>query len=219
MKVIGYIRVSTNRQEIGPEVQRASIEARYGKDVVWFEDIGVSGSKTLDNRPALSRAILGLKKGDVFVCYRLDRVARDLMTQLVVEDQVRRAGATFISCQGEGTDGEGPEARLFRQILGAMAEFERELIKARVRASMTLKRERGEKLGGRTPFGFDSHDGKLVQNRDERIVIDQVLRYRESGLSIRNIIKTLNESGIPTKLGKRWNIRQIQLIIQRHGIS
>ncbi len=218
MKIIGYIRVSTDRQEIGPEVQREVIGKRF-PGVIWFEDIGVSGGAKLCDRPALAQAIIALQPGDMFVIYRLDRVARDLMTQMVVEEQVMKAGAKLVSCAGEGTESEGPEAKLFRQIIGAVAEFERAMIKMRTKAAMAIKRSRGEKLGGQTPFGFDSHDGKLVSNLDERAVIDQVLAYRAERMPIRKIIKVLNESGIPTKLGRKWNIRQIQLIIQRHGVS
>jgi len=219
MKTIGYIRVSTNRQEIGPEMQRAAIEARFGPNIVWFEDIAVSGSKTLANRPGLGRAIVSLEKGDTLAVYRLDRVARDLMTQLVVEDQVLKAGAKLISCAGEGTENEGPEAKLFRSILGAIAEFERELIKARVKSAMALKKAKGEKTGGQSPFGYDSHDGKLVPNQDEQGIIAKILRYRVDKMPIRSIIKALNGASIPTKMGKQWNISQIQKIIQRHGIS
>lgn len=218
MKVIGYIRVSTDRQEIGPEVQKEVISKRF-TNVQWFEDIGVSGGAKLEDRPALVEALISLRPGDTFVIYRLDRVARDLMTQMVVEEQVMKAGAKLVSCAGEGTEGEGPEAKLFRQIIGAVAEFERAMIKIRTKAAMNMKRSRGEKLGGRLPFGYDSQDGNLVQNQDERLVIDQVLRYRNEGQSIRSIIGLLNESGIPTKMGKRWNIRQIQLIIKRHAVS
>jgi site-specific DNA recombinase len=219
MRTIGYIRVSTDKQVIGPEVQREAITSKFGPDVIWFEDIGVSGSKTLANRPALGRAIVELKPGDSLAVYRLDRVARDLMTQLVVEDQVKKAGAKLISCAGEGTEHEGPEAKLFRSILGAMAEFERELIRARVCATMALKKSRGEKLGGVSPFGFNSQDGKLVSNLEEQGVIDQIMKYRSEGIAIRPIVKRLNESGIKTKTGKNWNIRQIQMLIKRHPAS
>lgn len=218
MKTIGYIRVSTNRQEIGPEMQKAAIEAKF-KNVIWFEDIAVSGSKTLANRPGLGRAIIELQAGDTLAVYRLDRVARDLMTQLVVEDQVRKAGAKLISCAGEGTESEGPEAKLFRSILGAMAEFERELIKARVKSAMAMKRSRGEKTGGRTPFGFSSHGGKLVSEVSEQLVIDKIFEYRNDGLSIRGIVHKLNESRVPTKMGCKWNIRQIQVLLKRHAVS
>lgn len=219
MRVIAYIRVSTNRQEIGPEVQKAAIEAKYGKNILWFEDIGISGSKPLTHRPALGRAIVELRKGDVFAVYRLDRVARDLMTQLVIEDQVMKAGAVFTSCTGEGTEDQRPEAKFFRQVMGAAAELERAMIQARVKAALDLKRARGERLGGHLPFGYDSQDGRLVPNQDEQKVISQILKYRSEGVTIRGVISKLNTSGIRTKFGKDWNISQVQKVIARHSLK
>jgi DNA invertase Pin-like site-specific DNA recombinase len=218
MKTIGYIRVSTDRQEIGPQVQREAIASRF-EDVQWYEDIGISGGAQLEDRPGLAQALVALQPGDRFVVYRLDRVARDLMTQLVIEDQVRKAGAVLISCAGEGTGAEGPEAKLFRQILGAIAEFERAMIKARTRAAMAVKRAKGEKMGGQTPFGYVAEAGKLVPDVAEQAVIERIVGWRGDGVTIRGVVDKLNGLGIGTKMGKMWNIRQVQMILQRHGVS
>jgi site-specific DNA recombinase len=219
MRTIGYIRVSTDRQEIGPDVQKKAITKRFGDDVIWVEDIGISGGTKLEDRIELLNMIDILKPGDQVAIYRLDRIARDLLNQLLIEQKIEAKGAKIISCAGEGTDNEGPEAKLFRSILGAIAEFERAMIKARTRAAMGMKRSKGEYLGGATPFGFDYQNGKLVPNLEEQNVIAGVLKDREKAVPIRTIISNLNSSGVKTKKGKQWNISQIQRIIARHAVN
>lgn len=224
MRAIGYIRVSTNIQEFGPEVQRLAIEKRAQElgctEILWFDDIGISGSKGLDGRPGLLAAINSLERNDYFLVAKLDRLARDLMTQLVLDSMIKKAKATLISCHGEGTSLENdPQARFMMQILGAVAELERALIQQRTKAAMAMKRAKGEKTGGKMPYGYTSHDGKLIPKQDEQLIIQKILRYRTEGVTIRGIIAELNRASIPTKFGCQWNISQIQKVIKLHGVS
>src|SRR5262249_43555944 len=89
----------------------------------------VSGAKT--DRPELAKAIRRLESGDVLVVTRLDRLARSTRDLLNVLDEVGKRGAGFKSLKDTWADTTTPHGRLMLTVLGGLAEFERELIRAR----------------------------------------------------------------------------------------
>ncbi len=102
-----------------------------------------SGAK---HRPRLLAAIASLSPGDVFVIWKVDRVARSLSDLLAMVRQVMAAGATFRSLT-ESFDTATPSGRLMLQMLGAFAEYEREIIRERSMAGQESARARGAKIG------------------------------------------------------------------------
>jgi len=153
MRAALYARVSTADQE--PENQLAELrrycEAR-GWSVVEFVDRGVSGAK--ESRPALDAMIAGAKrrKFDVLVCWRLDRLGRNLRHLILLLDELQALGVSFVSL-GESIDATTPAGKLSLHILGAMADFERSRIAERVRAGLARVRAQGKRLG-RKPCGI-----------------------------------------------------------------
>lgn len=137
---IGYARVSTEEQNL--DLQWQALKAA-GCDTI-FEDYGVSGAAA--NRPALKRALAGMKCGDVLVVWKLDRLGRSLPHLIEVITGLREAGVGFCSLQ-EQIDTTSPGGRFYLHILAALAEFERELISERTRAGMKAARRRGVHLG------------------------------------------------------------------------
>lgn len=122
----GYARVSTNLQDTA--MQRSALEGA-GCDVVREEY--ASGGKI--DRPVLWELLGSLKRGDVLMVYKLDRVARSLSDLLRIINTIERAGAGIQSLT-EPIDTVSPTGRLMLQILGAIAEFERSLIRERIMA-------------------------------------------------------------------------------------
>lgn len=218
MKVIGYIRVSTDKQELSPQAQQEIIQKAANnigvQNVTWFEDTGQSGAKDHESRPGLSKALAHLTKGDILIVSKLDRLSRDLLNQMVIERIIERIGAQLISCAGEGTVDQGPAARLIRQIMGAFAEYERAIIRERTALARAVKVGRGEAIGP-TPFGFRRSGKRLVPHSDEISVIEHVVSARQEGKSYQAICSTLNSDNVRTKRGKRWTITQVQRIVKR----
>ena len=157
MRAAIYARVSTLDQE--PENQLAElrryVEAR-GWTSVEFVDKGVSGSK--DRRPALDALIKDAKRRrfDVLVCWRLDRLGRNLRHLITLLDELQTLGVAFVSL-AEGIDATTPAGKLQMHILGAIAEFERARIAERVRAGLARARANGRRLGQK-PLAILSRD-------------------------------------------------------------
>ena len=147
MRVAIYARVSTLDQE--PENQLAElrryVEAR-GWTAVEYVDHGVSGSK--ESRPALDALVRDAKrrKFDVLVCWRLDRLGRNLRHLILLLDELNALGIGFVTL-GEGIDTTSPTGRLVLHVLGAISEFERERIRERVLAGLQRARTQGRRLG------------------------------------------------------------------------
>ncbi|RMX09051.1 recombinase family protein [Vandammella animalimorsus] len=125
---IGYARVSTNDQDTA--MQRSALE-RAGCEVIHEEY--ASGGRI--DRPVLWSLLSSLRPGDQVVIYKLDRVARSLSDLLRILDTIERAGGGIQSLT-EPIDTTTPTGRLMLQILGAIAEFERSLIRERTLAGM-----------------------------------------------------------------------------------
>jgi DNA invertase Pin-like site-specific DNA recombinase len=147
MKAAIYARVSTFDQEPENQLQelRRYVEARDWASTE-FVDRGVSGAK--DRRPALDALLKDAKRRrfDVLVCWRLDRLGRNLKHLITLLDELQALGVAFVSL-AEGIDATTPAGKLQMHILGAIAEFERGRIRERVVAGLDRARRNGITLG------------------------------------------------------------------------
>lgn len=147
MRAAIYARVSTLDQE--PENQLIQLR-RYVQAREWtaveYVDRGVSGAK--DRRPALDCLLRDGKQRqfDVLVCWRLDRLGRNLRHLILLLDDLQALGVAFVSLS-EGIDATTPAGRLQLHVLGAIAEFERARIAERVKAGLTRAKANGKRLG------------------------------------------------------------------------
>ena len=126
---------------------RRYIEAR-GWDAVEYIDQGVSGAK--DRRPALDQLSADVRRHKVqaVVCWRLDRLGRNLRHLVLLLDEWQSRGVAFVTL-GEGIDTSTPAGRLVAGVLGSIAEFERARIQERIRAGLARARAQGKRLGRR----------------------------------------------------------------------
>lgn len=142
-----YARVSTVDQEPENQLQelRRYVAAR-GWESVEYVDRGVSGAK--DRRPALDALVTDARRRrfDVLVCWRLDRLGRNLRHLVTLLEELQGVGVAFVSL-GEGIDCTTPAGKLQLHILAALAEFERERIRERVLAGLRRARAQGTRLG------------------------------------------------------------------------
>lgn len=226
-RAIVYLRVSTEEQSesrLGLEAQAAACSiwaGRNGRAIAGpFADEGVSGASTLDQRPALVLAVTELRRGDVLIVAKRDRLGRDPIVTATIEAACSRKGCRVISAAGEGTDGDEPSDVLMRRIVDAFAEYERLLIKARTRGALDAKRRRGERIGT-VPYGYDvAPDHKtLVPNEQQLRVIAWMRGRRLEGRSFREIAHELNERWVRPKRGARWRHSTIAGILSRAEVK
>lgn len=160
---IGYARVSSVDQNL--ELQLDALEAE-GCDRI-FED-RLSGA--VAQRPGLVEAVSHLRTGDTLVVWRLDRLGRSLRHLIEVVGDLEERGIGLKSLH-EAIDTSSSTGRLVFQMFGALAEFERNLIRERTQAGLQASRARG-RIGGR-PRRLDDEKlallYKLVDEREETI--------------------------------------------------
>ena len=142
-----YARVSTLDQE--PENQLAELRqyvTARGWSAQEYVDHGISGAKA--TRPALDQLIADARrrKVDVLICWRLDRLGRNLKHLVILLDELQALGVSFVSLN-EGINATTPAGRLQLHVLAALAEFERARIAERVQAGLARARRHGTRLG------------------------------------------------------------------------
>ena len=142
MPLLGYARVSTDGQTLDAQLTQLR---QAGADQVFREK--VSGARA--ERPQLARLMATMAPGDTVLVTRLDRLARSTRDLLNVLDAITAKGASFRSLGDAWADTTTPHGRLMLTVLGGLAEFERELIRARTGEGRERAKARGVRLGRR----------------------------------------------------------------------
>lgn len=216
---IAYVRVSTSKQDLGPDAQRKAIElwaVREGIQIAaWHVDHGVSGATPAIERPALLGAIAALREAGatMLVAAKRDRLARDVEVAGSIDRLVRKEGATVRTADGM-SDAAGSAGLIQRGMQDLFAAFEREVIRERTTAALAVKRAKGEKLGGRAPYGYEADaEGKLVPVEAEQAVIGEIRTLASSGASQRAIVASLAARGVVGRTGSPLQKTQIARIL------
>jgi DNA invertase Pin-like site-specific DNA recombinase len=185
-----YARVSTTDQTCENQLAelRAYCAARGWTVMREYVDAGVSGSK--DRRPALDAMAADARRRrfGTLLCWRLDRLGRNLRHLVVLLEELQATGVNFVSL-GEGIDLGTPAGRLQLHILAALAEFERERIRERVFAG--LARARTRRLSLRRTFRM--------------LPVAELAAIRGAGLTVRAAAKLL---GVSPATAHRWLSQQ-----------
>ena len=222
-KAFGYIRVSTSEQAtegFGLAVQRKAIRTYCKTNGLRLLDIasdeGISGSNGLDTRNGLAAVRRAAVAGEVsaVVVYKLDRLARDLGLQESFMADMHRAHVEVLSVTEPDIDSEDGTRVLVRQVLGAIAQYERWTIRQRMADGKAVKKDQGGYAGGRPPFGWRAEGKELVRDEDEQAVIALVRQLHDEGLSSRQIAARLDQAGHRPKVGQRWSSTQVLRVLR-----
>jgi DNA invertase Pin-like site-specific DNA recombinase len=198
LRVVGYIRVSTDEQAssgAGLEAQRAAIVAeveRRGWQLAGIvEDAGLSG-KSMTGRPGLAAAIETVERGEAqaLVVAKLDRLSRSLLDFAALMDRARRQKWSLVALD-LAIDTTTPSGEMMANVMATFAQFERRLIGQRTRDALAQKKLDGVVLGRPRMMKAE--------------VLERIQREREAGRSYAAIADALTEDGVPTaQAGRRW---------------
>jgi len=225
-RAIAYLRVSSAGQakdgRDGLPRQREAIAAYCAATrVVLLEehaDEGVSGTKALDDRPGLSAALQRAIELDATmrVIEKVDRLARDLIEGELILREFRRVGVKVVEAEGgtDLTDGEAnPTATLIRQVIGAVAEFEKSALVAKLRAARDRKRNKGGHPCG--AYAFGKHPEKPWEAETLRRILQ--LRRERAGrksATLREVAELLNAEDRASRSGRAWTATMLRDVMR-----
>ncbi len=228
MKVIAYIRVSTKDQldAFGPERQREGITAwtkRHRHRIVAEVVEDVSGTVAPFERDGWIDAVNRCCEGEAggVVVLDLSRLSRDQVRLELTIEELARCDAKLFSASGEEQsildNPDDPQRKLIRTIIGAVNEYDRAQINARLQAGRRLKKAAGGYAGGQPPFGFRGGDGtgELVPDEREQAVLARMLELHEAGMSTRAIAAELNSAELFNRTGGQWFSAPVAKLVRR----
>jgi len=203
-KAHAYLRVSGKGQVEGDgftrqlKAIREYAAAHDTKIVNVYREEGVSGTKESADRPAWSELITALHSNGVriVIVEKLDRLARDLMVQETIIADLRKHGFELVSVAEPDLMANDPTRILVRQMMGAVAQYEKSQIVLKLRGARMRKRAKEGRCEGRKPYGY--FDG-------EQTVVARMRDLRKSGLGFDRIATQLNVEGIRPRVGTRWH--------------
>lgn len=215
MKAFAYLRVSGLGQVSGDGFtrQREAIEryaAAHDIEIVeWFEERGVSGKTEWEERPAWSEMIGRLNGVRTILVEKLDRLARELFIQEYILRDLGKREVTLLTADDQDTTENDPTRVLFRQILGAIAQYDRTMIVQKLRGARNRKsRESGRRIEGQKAYGVTA---------DEREVIALMRSQREEGATYDSIADALNHAGFKPRRGAQWYGNTVNKILKAQG--
>lgn len=184
--IIGYARVSTEDQNLEPQIE--AIE-KYAADKgeefeIYFEK--QSGGKA--DRGELKKALKAIRKGDTFVIYKLDRLARSTKQLYTIHEDLEKKGVNFVSLSDK-IDTTTAAGRAMFGMIAVFAEFERNLIRERTRAGLDSAKKQG-RTGGRPPLSEKKKQQIIKLFKDGERAVEIAKEY---GIGRSTVYKVLNE--------------------------
>jgi DNA invertase Pin-like site-specific DNA recombinase len=230
-KAVVYIRVSTDKQEHGPDAQKALLGAwarQKGVQVLETLQEEESGKETIADRPELQAALAAVSKhgAGILLATKRDRVARDTSIARLIKEETRRRGA-FLVTADDMSDVDGrPDSILKEGIADLFAEHERHQISDRTKQALRAMKTKGLRTGN-VPYGFKLaavDDGgplsdasrrplRLVPDKHEQAVCGLVMQLVAAGRSERQIVAELRDRGVRSRKGHTLAQMQIHRII------
>ena len=239
MKYVLYLRKSNEKklreEELSIDVQRTACHQWIKKrednnkyQTVEYVEI-ISGTnrdgKDLSGRAQLLNALAELEKGDVFLVAKRERLTREPMLNMMIENIIIDAKAEFASADGS-MEGNEPNDILMRMILDAFAKYEALMISYRTKHALARKKALGERTGY-VPYGMKCVaklvvDGKpqptkLEKCPKEQKILKEMKALRNSGLSFRAIEIQMKKNGTLNRDGHSWSHSAISRVIKNYS--
>lgn len=184
MKLVGYARVSTVEQNL--DMQIAALKTAGCTEI--FTDHGLSGADF--QRPGIRKALRQIKRGDMLVVWRLDRLGRSLVDLVQTVNGLSKRGCDFRSLT-ESIDTSSSGGRLVFHMMAAMAEFERAIISERTKAGMEAARARGSRIGRhRSMTEVQTEAAKHAVEVDLEPISEVAARYKVHPKTLARVLRS-----------------------------
>lgn len=231
MKYVFYLRISTDQQDLRTQEQNCLKYIKQSdtsdfKYEVYTDEI--SSRKKLEKRAGVQAALKALKKGDVLVGMRVDRLARDLYETTCIIHELEKKQADIILI-----DQPGIKNKVLLGLYAGIAEEEVKMIRKRVSEKFEAKTARKERISHKIPYGYQldlnnlipiknrgkdgytMKPGLLIPDAGEQEVLAHMLRLSAEGKSLREIPPILTELGYSNRVGKPFQHMSIHRILSR----
>jgi len=203
MKAIGYARTSTQKQDLGLDVQekRLKVEAEFRGIEMEIVQEKISGTVSPLMRPGLSQILAALREGtyDTLIVAKLDRVARSMGDIAILLESAKKEGWNFIALD-LGVDTSTPEGTLVVGIMASIAQWERARIQERTREALGQAKAQGKRLGRPRV-----HNEKAIQRATE---------LREAGFSLAKVSEQMFDEGFASSKGTRISDSSILRLLE-----
>lgn len=218
LRLIALCRVSTKDQKTNTSLTTQERDIRdycriHGHQIVMLIADDESGYKR-DQRKNLRLALRELHGGraDGIIVWKIDRYSRNVLQALAVFTSFEKHNWHLIAVK-DNIDTASPMGRAFFQLALVFAELQRNDIVWRTSVGREAKIARGEYAGGRPPYGWEVHDGKLVSNTHEQAIIRAIMSMHVNGKSYRTIAEELNAQRSFAKTGKPWSHTTVHRVV------
>lgn len=221
-RAIGYARVSSQEQKYGQTIslQEKAIQEKAAAEG-WrllriHRDEARSGSNGLDSRKGLAEALAACEaaQADVLVVSEYSRLARDLILQETTIQRLAQVGVQVVAVLEPEVGGDEHTRTLIRQVLGAVKQYERAVIRARMEAGRARAVAEGRRGQGQPPYGYRAEAGRLVAIPEEQAVLATMRQWQAEGVPLAEIARRLNEAGQEARRG-RWHPTSVARVLRR----
>jgi site-specific DNA recombinase len=218
MRVVGYARVSTDKQAergVSLEAQVEKIRAMavvHGGDLVDIIIDAGESAKSL-NRPGMTRlqTLVDNCSVDAVIVAKLDRLTRSVKDLAELLQRFQRRGVALVSV-AESLDTGSAAGRLVLNIMTSVSQWERETIGERTQTAL-LHKKAHRRVYNHVPYGFVRDGDSLVPLAEEQAIVGRIQDLRANGWPLRRIAEALNGDGVPTKQGGRWFAQTVKDIV------
>ena len=227
MRVILYARFSPRPNAAECESSESQLAEMRGycrgleyEVVGEYQDRALSGGDNWEDRPGMLDAVTKSRRGMVFLVRSYDRLFRDTDKAMLFRAMLEAQGVDVRSVTEPAANGDGMNAKLIRFIFLWIAEYQRELIRARTKAKMLQHQSMGRRMSDRTPWGWERNPKNpafMVKCQEEQEVASWIMELHQDGMSLRAIGRELERAGIQRRGKSYWPHEIIKRIIVRYG--
>jgi len=228
---VGYVRVSTGKQQMSPAAQEEKIRAMAKLQdlelIEVFTDRETAKQGSMRKRPGLVEILARAKRGEVnrIIIAKLDRLTRSVMDLGEILNLLDKHGVSLASASETWMDTGSAAGRMILNIITAVAQWEREALGERTSAVLQYKRAHGQVYTGSVPYGYTAtgraRPGKQLAGKTlqplpaEQAVIRRIQQLRAKGVQLRFIAEKLNRDKVPTKKrGSHWHASTVANVLR-----